>query len=36
MRSQVFDFAQENGLKILQLHQKHKNLEELFIKLTSN
>jgi len=36
MRSQVFDFAQENGLKILQLHQKHKNLEELFINLTSN
>jgi len=34
MRSQVFDFAQENGLKILQLHQKHKNLEELFLDLT--
>jgi len=36
MRPIVFDFAKENGLKILQLHQKHKNLEELFINLTAN
>ncbi|MGO3707149.1 MAG: gliding motility-associated ABC transporter ATP-binding subunit GldA [Mesonia hippocampi] len=34
MRSAVFDFAHDNGLKILQLHQKHENLEELFRKLT--
>ena len=34
MRSVVFDFAHDNGLKILQLHQKHKNLEELFRDLT--
>jgi len=30
----VFDFAHDNGLKILQLHQKHKNLEDLFRDLT--
>tara|TARA_B100000929_G_scaffold290672_1_gene285324 strand:- start:1706 stop:2620 length:915 start_codon:yes stop_codon:yes gene_type:complete len=34
MRSVVFDFAHDNGLKILQLHQKHKNLEDLFRDLT--
>lgn len=34
MRSSVFDFAHDNGLKILQLHQKNKSLEELFISLT--
>jgi ABC-2 type transport system ATP-binding protein len=34
MRPEVFDFAHDNGLKILQLHQKHKNLEELFRDLT--
>jgi len=34
MRSVVFDFAHDNGLKILQLHQRHKNLEELFRDLT--
>jgi len=34
MRSTVFDFAHDNGLKILQLHQKHKNLEELFRDIT--
>ena len=34
MRSAVFDFAHDNGLKILQLHQKHKNLEELFREIT--
>ena len=35
MRSQVFDFAHDNGLKILQLHQKNTTLEKLFIELTS-
>ena len=35
MRSKVFDFAQENGLKILELHQKHQSLERLFVELTS-
>ncbi|PQB03652.1 gliding motility-associated ABC transporter ATP-binding subunit GldA [Aureitalea marina] len=35
MRSRVFDFAQENGLKILELHQKHQSLEKLFVELTS-
>lgn len=34
MRSKVFDFAHDNGLKILQLHQKNKSLEQLFISLT--
>lgn len=34
MRSTVFDFARENGLKILQLTQKLKNLEDLFRELT--
>ena len=35
MRSQVFDFAHDNGLKILQLRQKNTTLEKLFIELTS-
>lgn len=34
MRSAVFDFAHDNGLKILQLNQKTKNLEDLFRELT--
>lgn len=36
MRSEVFDFAHDNGLKILQLNQKNMNLESLFRELTSN
>jgi len=35
MRSQVFDFAHDNGLKILQLNTKNKNLETLFRELTT-
>lgn len=35
MRSKVFDFAHDNGLKILQLHQKNATLEKLFIELTT-
>jgi len=35
MRSVVFDFAHENGLKILSLNTKNKNLESLFRELTS-
>jgi len=35
MRSHVFDFAHDNGLKILQLNQKNKNLESLFRELTA-
>ncbi|MEZ4852891.1 gliding motility-associated ABC transporter ATP-binding subunit GldA [Flavobacterium sp.] len=35
MRSQVFDFAQQNNLKILQLSLKNKNLEEIFREKTS-
>ena len=34
MRSKVFDFAHDNGLKILQLHQKNTTLEKLFVELT--
>lgn len=34
MRSVVFDFANENGLKTLQLNQKSKNLETLFREVT--
>ncbi|MBA6154120.1 gliding motility-associated ABC transporter ATP-binding subunit GldA [Gelidibacter maritimus] len=34
MRPMVFDFAHDNGLKILQLNQKNKNLESLFRELT--
>ena len=35
MRSSVFDFAHTNGLKILQLNTKNKNLESLFRELTT-
>jgi ABC-2 type transport system ATP-binding protein len=35
MRARVFDFAHDNGLKILQLHQKNMTLEKLFSELTS-
>ena len=35
MRSIVFDFAQENGLKTLKLNSKNKNLESLFRELTT-
>lgn len=34
MRPHVFDFAKENGLKILQINHKHKSLEQLFAELT--
>ncbi|MFJ1473699.1 gliding motility-associated ABC transporter ATP-binding subunit GldA [Capnocytophaga cynodegmi] len=34
MRPVVFDFAKENGLKILQINHKHKTLEQLFTELT--
>ena len=34
-RSSVFDFAQENGLKTLQLNLKSKNLEEIFREKTT-
>ncbi|WP_203294179.1 gliding motility-associated ABC transporter ATP-binding subunit GldA [Luteirhabdus pelagi] len=34
MRPSVFDFAHDNGLKILQLHQKNTTLEKLFVELT--
>ncbi|AUC84856.1 gliding motility-associated ABC transporter ATP-binding subunit GldA [Polaribacter sp. ALD11] len=34
MRSIVFDFAQENGLKILSLNAQNKNLETLFREVT--
>ena len=35
MRGKVFDFAHDNGLKILQLHQKNTTLEKLFSELTT-
>jgi ABC-2 type transport system ATP-binding protein len=35
MRSSVFDFAKEKNLKILQLNQKNKNLEQIFREKTS-
>ncbi|PCJ97416.1 MAG: gliding motility-associated ABC transporter ATP-binding subunit GldA [Flavobacteriaceae bacterium] len=35
MRPAVFDFAHDNQLKTLQLSRKNKNLESLFIELTS-
>lgn len=35
MRSVVFDFATQNGLKIMQLNTKNKNLESLFRELTN-
>jgi len=34
MRPTVFDFANENGLKTLQLNQKNKNLEAIFREIT--
>jgi len=34
MRSKVFDFANTNGLKTLQLNQKNKNLETVFREMT--
>lgn len=34
MRPAVFDFAQNNGLKTLQLNQKNKNLETVFREMT--
>lgn len=34
MRSSLFDFAQQNGLKTLQLSQKNKNLETVFREMT--
>lgn len=34
MRPVVFDFAHDNGLKILQLNQKNKSLETLFREMT--
>jgi ABC-2 type transport system ATP-binding protein len=35
-RPDVFDFAHDKGLKIIELHKKNKNLESLFIELTKN
>ena len=35
MRGVIFDFAQEKGLKILELNSKNQSLETLFTKLTS-
>ncbi len=34
MRPTIFDFANEQGLKILQMHKKNKNLEQLFKEIT--
>ena len=34
MRPAIFDFANENGLKTLQLNQKNKNLETVFREIT--
>ena len=34
MRPIVFDFAHDNGLKILQLNLKNKNLEQIFREQT--
>ncbi|MGJ8667324.1 MAG: gliding motility-associated ABC transporter ATP-binding subunit GldA [Patiriisocius sp.] len=34
MRGDIFDFAHDSGLKILQLHQKNTTLEKLFVELT--
>ncbi len=36
MRPKLFDFAQEHGLKILELNSENKNLETLFRELTSS
>ncbi len=35
MRSKIFDFANENGLKTLHIQQKSNNLESLFQSLTN-
>lgn len=35
MRPKLFDFAQEHGLKILELNSENKNLESLFRELTN-
>ncbi|MGB2272912.1 MAG: gliding motility-associated ABC transporter ATP-binding subunit GldA [Flavicella sp.] len=35
MSTEVFDFANQNGLKIVQLNTKNKNLESLFHELTT-
>ncbi len=35
MRSSLFDFAQENGLKTLQINHKNKNLEAIFREKTA-
>lgn len=35
MRPAVFDFAHDNGLKILQLNRKNQNMEDLFSELTA-
>ena len=35
MRPSVFDFAHDNGLKILNLQFKNESLEQLFKKLTA-
>ncbi len=34
MRPVIFDFAREQGVKILQMHRKNKNLEQLFKEIT--
>ncbi len=34
MRPVIFDFANTNGLRILQMHKKNKNLEQLFKEIT--
>ena len=36
MRGKVFDFAHDNGLKILKLHNKNTTLEKLFGELTAD
>jgi ABC-2 type transport system ATP-binding protein len=36
MRPRIFDFAQENGLKILELNTKNKTLETIFRDITNN
>ena len=36
MRPAVFDFAKENGLKILQINHKHKDIKQIFAELTKN
>jgi len=35
MRPIIFDFANEKGLKILEMHHKNKNLEQLFKEVTN-